>query len=148
MSTRSYIVIERKKEDGTKWYEGIYCHHDGYPSGNGRILQENYQDRELVEKLISLGDMSSLYEHLCPTVGKESEHSFAHPEKGVCVFYGRDRGEEGVEPKEVDLNKLASDYWIEFVYIYTLDGKWMCSANNPSKVCDLDAVLKDESILY
>lgn len=148
MSTRSYIVIERKKEDGTKWYEGIYCHHDGYPSWNGRILQENYQDRKLVEELISLGDMSSLKEELYPTVGKEDEHSFDHPEKNVCIFYGRDRGEEGVEPKEVNLNELASDYWIEFVYIYTLDGKWMCSANNPSKICDLEAVLKDENILY
>ena len=147
MSTRSYIVIERKKEDGNKWYEGIYCHHDGYPSWNGRILQENYQDRKLVEELISLGDMSSLNEELYPTVGKEDEHSYEHPEKGVCIFYGRDRGEEGVEPKEVDLNKLASDCWIEFVYIYTLDGKWMCSANNPSKICDLRAVLEDEDIL-
>lgn len=148
MSTRSYIVIERKKKDGTKWYEGIYCHHDGYPSWNGRILQENYQDRKLVEELIRLGDMSSLKEKLCPTAGKESEHSFDHPEKNVCVFYGRDRGEEGVEPKEVSLKELASNIWIEYVYIYTLDGKWMCSANNPSKVCDLEAVLKDENILY
>lgn len=148
MSTRSYIVIERKKKDGTKWYEGIYCHWDGYPSWNGKILQENYQDRKLVEELISLGDVSVLKVKLYPTAGKEDEHSFDHPEKDVCIFYGRDRGEEGVEPREVNLKELASDILIEYVYIYTLDGKWMCSANNPSKICDLESVLKDEDILF
>ena len=148
MSTRSYIVIERKKEDGTKWYEGIYCHSDGYPSYNGQILYNYYSKREDVEKLISLGDLSVLDKRIEPTEGSGHCWDYDKRERGVCVFYGRDRGEEGVEPKEVNLNELASDYWIEFVYIYTLDGKWMCSANNPSKICDLEAVLKDENILY
>lgn len=38
MGTRSAIVL--KREDGK--YQGIYCHWDGYPSNNGKILFENY----------------------------------------------------------------------------------------------------------
>ena len=40
MATRSRIAIE--KENGT--VESIYCHWDGYPENNGRILVENYTD--------------------------------------------------------------------------------------------------------
>ena len=56
MSTRSRIAIE--KQDGT--VESIYCHFDGYLSNNGEILQNHYSTKDKMEKLIELGDISSL----------------------------------------------------------------------------------------
>jgi len=47
-----------RNEDGT--ITSIYCHWDGYPSWNGRILLENYTDEQSVRKLMELGDMSIL----------------------------------------------------------------------------------------
>lgn len=147
MSTRSYIVIEKKRESGEKFYEGVYCHWDGYPSCNGQILFDHYKDRAKVEKLISLGDISSLDEEIDPTEG--SGHCFDKREKGVCSFYGRDRGETGVEAKEVTLQELANDIFIEYTYIYTLDDEWMVFADwYLDRIMKLEDVLKDESILY
>lgn len=56
MSTRSLIAL--KKDDGT--FEAVYCHWDGDLAWNGRLLLENYKTYEKVEKLISLGEISSL----------------------------------------------------------------------------------------
>jgi hypothetical protein len=78
MSTRSTIALEFA--DGTVGQ--VYCHFDGYLSNNGKILLENYTDPFKLQKLIDLGDMSSL--------GDTIEDS---------VFYGRDRGEEFINAK-------------------------------------------------
>ena len=55
MATRSAIGI--RHGDVIK---GIYAHWDGYVECNGRILFENYRDSVKVNRLISLGDLSSL----------------------------------------------------------------------------------------
>src|SRR5206468_10072588 len=60
MSTRSLIAC--KNEDGS--IDLIYCHSDGYPSHNGRILLENYQSPAKVRQLIALGDIYSLGEEI------------------------------------------------------------------------------------
>lgn len=149
MSTRSYIVIEKKRESGEKFYEGVYCHSDGYPSYNGKILFEDYKDRAKVEKLISLGDLSSLGAKIEPTEGSGHSFDYDKREKGVCVFYNRDRGETDVDAKEVTLEELAGDIWIEYTYIYTLDGEWKVFAwDHLDKMAKLEDALKDESILY
>ena len=149
MSTRSYIVMEKKRESGEKFYEGVYCHSDGYPSHNGQILFDNYQDRAKVEKLISLGDLSFLDERIEPTEGSGHNFEYSEREKGVCVFYGRDRGETGVDAKEVTLEELAGDIWIEYTYVYTLDDEWKVFAwSHLDKMAKLEDALQDESILY
>lgn len=56
MGTRSRIGLELP--DGT--FGSIYCHWDGYPGYNGKILLGHYSDPAKVEELISLGDLSSL----------------------------------------------------------------------------------------
>lgn len=147
MSTRSYICIERKKPTGEIWYEGVYCHSDGYPSHNGQILYNCYSERKDVEKLISLGDLSVLDEHIEPTEGSGHCWDYDKRERGVCVFYGRDRGEEGVEPKEVKLEELVSDIWIEYIYVFGLDDEWRCCAGDLSKMAALEDVLENEDIL-
>lgn len=149
MSTRSYIVIEKKRESGEKFYEGVYCHSDGYPDYNGKILFNHYKDRAKVEKLISLGDLSSLGERIEPTEGSGHCFEYDKREKGVCVFYKRDRGETDVDAKEVTLEKLAGDFWIEYIYIYTLDDEWKVFASGHlNKMAKLEDVLKNEDILY
>ena len=86
MGTRSTIAIQ--KLDGS--VEQIYCHWDGYLDHNGAILKTEYKTPELVKQLIRLGDLSSLG----PRIDSINDtHSFDTPEEGVCVYYGRDRGE-------------------------------------------------------
>ena len=89
MGTRSSITA--KCEDGK--FKTIYCHWDGYPSHNGKILLEDFQDQAKIEAMIELGDMSSLGRSIeCP-----EGHSYDDPAEGHSVFYTRDRGEEGVD---------------------------------------------------
>ena len=55
MGTRSIIGMF----DGNT-VKSVYCHWDGYPENNGKILISSYQTKEKVEKLIDCGSMSSL----------------------------------------------------------------------------------------
>lgn len=57
MSTRSNIGMVSK--DG-KSAQVIYCHSDGYPSYNGKILLEHYQDEKKIKQLIKLGTFLTL----------------------------------------------------------------------------------------
>lgn len=118
MATRSRIAIERA--DGR--VESIYCHWDGHPDTNGATLLENYRDRAKVEKLIALGDISSLGEEVEP----KGEHSFENPEEGVTVAYHRDRGDALRKPR-VDQSRerfVRSDVE-EYGYLFTLEGEWL-----------------------
>jgi hypothetical protein len=63
----------------------VYCHWDGYPSHNGKILNAHYTERSKVQELMDLGDLSSLG----PEIGEK--HNFDAPPKGQCNAYGRDR---------------------------------------------------------
>jgi hypothetical protein len=152
MATRSNIIIEKLNKDNVKYYKGVYCHWDGYPEHNGKILMENYKDRERVEELINLGDMSSLGKYISPEeAGKTpEEHSYDHPLKDVTVYYGRDRGEENMKPFELnELDAYLAESWTEYVYIYTLNNEWICFVNgNKSNWHTLEEVLEQgEEIL-
>lgn len=120
MATRSLIAQKEGRQ-----YKAIYCHWDGYIEYNGVILVEYYNSAEKVAELISLGDLSSLREKLAPAEG--TEHSFDKPQKDVCIFYGRDRGEEGVEAKIYKSRKALFEArrncWAEYVYVFDKD-KW------------------------
>jgi len=89
MSTNSNIGI--RYENGK--IDSIYCHWDGYPEYNGRILNESYNKLEKVQELIELGDISSLRHHIAPVTDNPSNHTFDNPHEGVTVAYHRDRGE-------------------------------------------------------
>ena len=124
MGTRSNIIVHRA--DG-KW-SSIYCHWDGYPSHHGPILTQNYATPSEAESLVKFGDLSSL----APKNTKPRGHSFNNPKPGHCVYYGRDRGEKGVDATVSDTLKDVwpeKDCWTEFVYIWQYDndpstGKW------------------------
>ena len=121
MSTNSTIGIMR--EDGI---HAIYCHWDGYPSHNGKILLEHYASKEKVDELIALGNISSLGEAVAPPEG--AEHSFDSPLKGATVAYHRDRGEEYRKPTRYltagDFRRDSRRNCAAYAYVYR-DGEWL-----------------------
>jgi len=123
MGTRSRIGM--MNEDGS--ITSVYCHWDGYPSHNGVILLENYQEPEKIKMLISLGDLSSLEKKLIPE--GNVVHSFEDPADGVCVFYGRDRKENGtscrVSANMKEFIEIAD--WCDYCYIFEA-GVWFVIA--------------------
>lgn len=90
MATRSSIAILRA--DGT--VSQLYSHWDGYLSHNGQLLYLHYQDPQKVEKLITLGSISSLGKEVDIPPGVK--HSYDNKVEDITVFYGRDRGEKDV----------------------------------------------------
>lgn len=122
MATRSYIGLET--EDGIA--QAVYCHWDGYPEYNGKMLLKHYSTREKVKELIALGSLSSLGEKVAPDEG-DTTHSFETPTKGVTIAYHRDRGEEYCSPMALSyLNiKEIEDLMVDYVYIFTLEGEWI-----------------------
>ena len=102
-------------------FESIYCHWDGYPSGVGKMLKENYSEKQKINALMKLGDISSLDKKLYPT----SSHSFENPEPDVTVAYGRDRGDDQVSSvmhSSLEELKEYSDM-VYYVYIWQ-DNQW------------------------
>jgi hypothetical protein len=122
MATRSRIGIQ--KEDGS--VTSIYCHWDGYPDHNGKILLSNYTEREKVEELITLGSISSLRKDIAPAPG--SDHSFEKPQEDVTIAYHRDRGEDFNEAR---VNESVAAYLAddneEYGYLFTKAGEWKVS---------------------
>ena len=88
MSTRSSIGIKNEKGE----IRSVYCHNDGYPEHNGRVLVENYDTAEKVEELIALGDLSFIGERVKPN--ENEGHSFDSPVADVTIAYHRDRNEK------------------------------------------------------
>ena len=100
MSTNSDIIIQRP---GAQEFAAVYCHWDGYPSHNGRILRENYTTHDKVVELISLGWLSEL-----------------HSTPDACVSYHRWRG----EPKRIRVsNDVRSLCQESYSYLFR-DGAW------------------------
>lgn len=129
MATRSNIAIEN--QDGS--ISAIYCHHDGYIDGVGKVLQENYNTREKMEQLIALGDISSL--------GKTIEETLA---------YHRDMGDKFQEPmqhKTVPLYFENQNFDIEYSYCFTLGGQFLVQQSNSNHVALLEGALAGEDVL-
>jgi hypothetical protein len=96
MATRSTI--------GYRTPEGrivaVYCHWDGYPSNNGRILSESYTDVAKIAELISGGSISSLQAEIgelhsfsrMDTTMSAEDYEAAYG--NMTTFYARDRGED------------------------------------------------------
>lgn len=125
MGTRSDIIVRRA--DG-KWAR-IYCHWDGYLENNGKILFEHYSGQKIVEKLIALGDLSSLK----PKIGvkhpfdapryDQTEARAAYNKKygDMCLAYGRDRGKGDADAQIGDTLfdvMPPEDTWTEFTYVW------------------------------
>jgi hypothetical protein len=118
MATRSSIAVQH--EDS--YISQIYCHSDGYLSWNGAKLLQHYNTFELASELVSHGDASVIYGRIHPT----GEHSFNKPESGVCIFYGRDRGEKHVSPTVyMSMNEyIKNGQFHGYDYIF-MNGIWL-----------------------
>lgn len=123
MSTRSRIGIIREANTDRMVIESIYCHFDGYPEGVGQTLIDHWTDPKKVNRLIALGDLSSLGSVIGRKHDFDKHMGLSHWEiakenpdlsvdevdalaikarnespngKGWCNFYRRDRGEKDV----------------------------------------------------
>ena len=109
MATRSQIAIEN--ENGT--VSAIYCHWDGYPEYNGKILKECYTDRDKVKQLLELGDISVLKEDL-----------------GKTEAYYRDLRKTYYPPTEyLNINSFKKQFSYEYGYVLTKEGEWLVFEN-------------------
>ena len=131
MGTRSRIGIQLKD----KSVLSVYCHWDGYPSFNGRVLNEFYNTPEKVANLINGGNISSLHTN----VGWNQE---TLPETGPQYYTSRG---ESIDDNEPELNKnqsenlkTADNCGEEYAYLFTSAG-WTCY-----NVCSWDDNYKKE----
>jgi hypothetical protein len=112
MATRCGIGINRPDETGNNW-RIIYCHHDGNPSGVGKMLADFWRDREAAADLIALGSISELGASLDATVA-----------------YCRDRGEpmDRTRPFEAktreEIIKAAANWGSRYIYLQQADNSW------------------------
>jgi hypothetical protein len=124
MATRSAIGFV--EYDGT--VTGVYCHWDGYPEYNGKILYHHYNNTEKVLELIEHGDISSLR----PEIGdKHPFSSFSgdlsseqHDKLygNMTTFYTRDRGEK-CPAKDFDSVTAFRSHYSDCDFFYLYDGK-------------------------
>ena len=119
MATRSTISVQHK--DGS--ISSSYCHWDGYPSHHAPILLGFYPNIEQAELLVKGGSLSRLAEKVNPEQG--DVHTFDNPQDDVCIYYGRDRGEIGTDPKLYDTLKDYNEFndCEEYDYLYS-EGHW------------------------
>jgi len=116
MATRSLISIKHK--DNT--YSGVYCHWDGGPDHNGKILTKDYQARSKVVDLIDGGDMSSLKTNTTwESTFKEDAYTNTREEQPLYYY---ERGDEDVDPKHFktyqQMYKYAKNSGCEFIYTF------------------------------
>ena len=132
MATRCKIGVA----DMDGGIRSIYCHWDGYPEHVGKTLLKHYNTAQAREQLIALGHLSTLgskigEKHPFDTFNKDrmSAEDLALAERaqaeGWTLYYGRDRGETGVEAKVYkDLAEYeAKAQFEEFNYCYIF-GEW------------------------
>ena len=118
MGTRSRIGIQLKDDS----ILSVYCHYDGYPAFNGRVLREFYNTKEKVSQLINGGDMSCTWTN----AGWNNE---TLPEMGPLHYTMRG---ESIENNAPELSKDHGEYLKmsanadeEYSYLFA-DGEWIC----------------------
>ena len=109
MSTHSIIALEQNNSS----IISIYCHFDGYESGVGKILKNDYTELKDIQNLIRLGNLSSL--------------------DGQPVAYHRDRDESWLNNKPVhdeNQNSLTNRCSrISYIYLWEKGG-WKTIKSN------------------
>lgn len=83
---------------------GVDCYWDGYVDGVGKVLLENYTNRDKVEKLLQGGDINTLRDSIAETSYVDSGEF--HP------------------PRFIMQEELEMTFAPVFNYLYKLDNKW------------------------
>ena len=116
MGTRSRIGIQLKD----KSVLSVYCHWDGYPSFNGRVLNEFHNTPEKVANLINGGNISSLHTN----VGWNQE---TLPETGPQYYTSRGESIDDNEPRVDDNIVDFLNDGEEYAYIFNQRfNEWIC----------------------
>lgn len=106
MATRSAIGLVTDR-----YIYGIYCHWDGMPMHNGKILVENYASTQKAWDLIGLGNLSALTESI-----------------DTCTYYARDMKRHDEQYATFMSREEFLDHFLrmgcEYFYLFE-DGKWM-----------------------
>jgi len=150
MATRSAIGMQNR--DGS--ITAVYCHWDGYPEHNGALLVEHY-DRVKTQQLLAQGDLSilgsrigeqhafSVYNFYDLTPEQRTEHDALH--RDSCTFYGRDRGETGIDAETyASIEDYTSNFThcdIDYFYLLVNDAWQVLPAFNGGQWEDLANVL-------
>ncbi len=113
MSTRSNIAIELDN----KTVLSVYCHSDGYISGVGKLLFENFNNYSDALQLIKMGGISSLGNSLndtsfyCRDWGRKEEKKPVKYNNEFCMMY-----------------EMTGSGMIEFIYLFK-QGQWYVSSS-------------------
>ena len=130
MGTNSSITRLIKTENGVNTYEQVTVHWDGYLSGVGRILLENYTTDEQVATLIAEGDISSLGARVIPD--GIHPHTFKNRQPDVTLYYHRDRGDiwEECKPQIIIVKgELTCPKFSDYDYLF-MDNQWYYKSYN------------------
>ena len=111
MATRSRIGLQLSDDS----IVSVYCHYDGYPEFNGRVLRTHYDTIEKVRELIDGGDMSCAWTN----AGWKNE---TLPETGALYYSARG---EDCPPRHDETMTEFFNNGEEFGYIYQ-NGEWFC----------------------
>jgi hypothetical protein len=118
MATRS--TIAKVEKDGS--ITAIYCHWDGYPSHNGKLLLDFYNEEGEVDLLLSNGSLSILGK----SVGEKHDFdSHLGEHRATCLYYHRDRGEEWEHTKptrHANVADFLASEREEYTYLWTPEG--------------------------
>ena len=103
MGTRSRIG--KQLADGS--ILSVYCHWDGYPEFNGRVLRDYFSSADKVSELIDGGDMSCTWTN----AGWNNE---TLPETGPQYYTSRG---ESIDANEPELSKNEKEYMLSLIHI-------------------------------
>ena len=120
MATRS--VIAKTQPSGK--IKASYCHFDGYPEYNGKILASYYTDKKKINSLLAEGEISVLGRNIGEKIDFD-DYQLCHA-LNQCRFYHRDRGEKlrkNTVRDASELEEYANDCNAEFVYLFK-ENKW------------------------
>ena len=115
--------------DGT--VKAMYCHYDGYPAYNGKMLREYYSDPVTAEQLIDLGYASSL----CPTVS-ETREAAVHQDQETVPYESVDQ-----------YMRNGHDYCgTEYLYLFDTE-RWFVASRygDDQRFTDIDTILSEKA---
>ena len=106
MGTRSRIGIQLKDNSVLS----VYCHYDGYPAFNGRVLRDHFDTPEKVKDLIDGGDMSCTWTN-AGWNNETLESNAPRYDESIFDFLDKKNNEE-------------------YAYIWTVNSEWVAFKMN------------------
>ena len=137
MGTRSRIALQL---DGDNLVS-VYCHWDGYPTFNGKILRQYFNTRDKVSELIDGGDISSLW--------SDSTWDLKESRPNQTLYYS-ERGEDCPQQLDYSITEFyerCNNCGAEYGYIFNNDN-WTCYDvdTNVGKIYDIPDKTEEEFV--